>query len=85
MQDFYGASAGKSWLTVVNCSSHTEFLDAGAILDKIIAGLCGTRGSNSFQVLSACHILGKRFSMSGSGSVRLNRESCGVTGLCITM
>ena len=55
MQDFYGASAGKSWLTVVNRSSHTEFLDAGPILNRIIAGLCGASGHNSFQVPLSCH------------------------------
>ena len=57
-QDFYGASAGKSWLTVVNQSSHTEFLNAGPILNRIIAGLCGTRGRNSFQVLIPCNAPG---------------------------
>ena len=55
MQDFYGVSAGKSWLTVVNRSSHTEFLDAGPVLNRIIAGLCGASGRNSFQVPISCH------------------------------
>ena len=53
MQDFYAASAGKSWLTIVSSSSHTEFLDAGGFLNKIIAGLCGKSGRNSFQVIPA--------------------------------
>ncbi|CAK0760866.1 hypothetical protein CVIRNUC_002807 [Coccomyxa viridis] len=48
-KDFYVASAGKSWLTVVNSSSHTEFLDAGGFLNRVIAGLCGKSGRNSFQ------------------------------------
>ena len=53
MQDFYAASAGKSWLTVVNSSSHTEFLDAGGFLNRVIAGLCGKSGRNTFQVIPA--------------------------------
>ena len=53
MQDFYAASAGKSWLTVVNSSSHTEFLDAGGFVNRIIAGLCGKSGRNTFQVIPA--------------------------------
>lgn len=57
MQDFYVASAGKSWLTVVNSSSHTEFLDAGGFLNRVIAGLCGKSGRNSFQVIPASKIV----------------------------
>ena len=69
MQDFYGASAGKSWLTVVNRSSHTEFLDAGPILNRVIAGLCGARGRNSFQVPISCHAPAKISHLKGSSSL----------------
>lgn len=50
MQEFFDAAAAKSWLTVVSQSSHTEFLNAGFILNRAFAALCGARGSNSFQV-----------------------------------
>ncbi|KAK9909925.1 hypothetical protein WJX75_009568 [Coccomyxa subellipsoidea] len=48
-ENFYGAAASKSWLTLVAQSSHTEFLNAGFILNRAFAVLCGARGKNSFQ------------------------------------
>jgi hypothetical protein len=52
VQEFYGAVANGSWLTTVEHSSHTEFLNAGPILNRAIAALCGTTGHNSYQVRS---------------------------------
>ena len=57
-QEFWGVVPGKSWLTVVRRSSHTEFLNAGRLLNLAIAALCGCKGRNSFQVAShhrSCH------------------------------
>ncbi|EIE24592.1 hypothetical protein COCSUDRAFT_62023 [Coccomyxa subellipsoidea C-169] len=48
-EEFNGAAPAKSWLTLVAQSSHTEFLNAGFILNRAFALLCGNRGSNSFQ------------------------------------
>ncbi|CAL8467607.1 g7145 [Coccomyxa elongata] len=48
-KEFFSAAAAKSWLTVVAQSSHTEFLNAGCLLNRAFALLCGARGRNSFQ------------------------------------
>ena len=57
MQEFYGAAAGRSWLTLVKQSSHTEFLNAGPILNKAIAAFCGAVGGNSYQVIFQIELL----------------------------
>lgn len=51
-QDFYGAAAGKSWLTIINGSSHMEFMNAGGALNWLFGLLCGQSGPNTFQVLT---------------------------------
>jgi hypothetical protein len=49
VQEFWGAAAGGSWLTVARHSSHTEFFNAGRLLNRVIAALCGCQGRNSPQ------------------------------------
>ena len=56
MQEFWGAAAGGSLLTVARQSSHTGFLNAGPLLNRVIAALCGCRGRNSPQACPClCH------------------------------
>lgn len=54
VQEFWGAAALGSWLTVARQSSHTGFLNAGPLLNRVIAALCGCRGRNSPQACAAC-------------------------------